>query len=120
MTDHNLLARIQELIRERDDYERRFRSAQDSGRTLVHDYGAQRDEARATKDMFKERFEAQQLLHLGDITRARRAGQGQALKELLEEIDWVRTSEGDLALDHLEGWARDKLKELGEEPREVR
>lgn len=65
-------------------------------------------------------LEARDKLRLSDIERARSAGQGQALKALLEEIAWVRVSETDPALDHLEGWARDTLKELGEEPREER
>jgi len=75
-------------------------------------------ELEADRRTYKSLYEVQQKLYLSDITRARRAGQGQALKELLEEIDWVRTSEGDRALDHLECWATDKLKELGEECRE--
>ena len=109
MTDPNLLARILELIQ-------------------------QRDQAWATKNMYKELYnnayrdcaayrslyEAQQRLHLADIMRARSAGQGQALRALLKEIDWVRVNVEDPTLDHLEGWARDTLEELGEEPREER
>ena len=93
MTDHNLLARIQELNRER---------------------------------------EMQQKLYLSDITRARRAGQGQALKELGEYLAGKAAQYGpdDLEPEYIEGfkdavataalWISDKLKELGEEPREVR
>ena len=80
----------------------------------------------ATPDGRKElmirlaQLEAQQLLHVADIQRAHTAGQGQALRALLEEFYWARDnlSSGGLRLDHIEGWAMDKLKELGEEPRE--
>lgn len=82
------------------------------------------------QEQLVKRVRSMELLHGSNIRRAHTAGQGHALKALLQEIDSMRyNTEGSEAeyaegyhssMESLKFWIDAKLKELGEEAREVR
>ena len=84
----------------------------------------------ATEQRVKASFlEARDALRKSDIERARVTGQGQSFKALLDQLGtWefmeVEMENGDredyLSADELKLWLLTQLKDLGEEPREMR